>query len=399
MSLWLDPALPSEVDVVVIGGGIAGVSVAYQLAREGVSVALFESRQIGSGASGRNDGQLLLGLGEHYNRIVSQFGTEKARMLWEFIRDNNNNLKTTVMQMPSVDLQRRGGIRMAETEQEFAELQEAADLLHGEGRVCGLLSKQALCDILPVRGFHGALTLQGEAIVQPAEMTKGIARLAVGAGAKIYERQQVVDIVDGNDSQQVVILQDGRSVRTYMVVHCTAGLGTHLDKSGFLKSQIFPYRGQIIATDPLDGSKASAFDGYAMSSNFCYEYFRTYQNQFIIGGMRWSVKGQEEHTTDDTVINPDITANLKAYVDKHLPTLNGVDFPYSWSGIMAGTNDGLPLVGAIPGQSGSLALLAFNGYGLSFAYRAAEVIKDYVVDGKSSAPASSLFNPRRFIND
>jgi len=93
----------------------------------------------------------------------------------------------------------------------------------------------------------------------------------------------------------------------------------------------------------------------------------------------------------------EITKNLIAYTNKHFPTLRGAKFPHVWTGIMAGTKDGLPLVGEIPGQPGSFALLAFNGYGLSFAFKAGELIKDQIVDGQAHHPASSMFNPRRFV--
>ena len=89
MSIWLQSDLPSSTQVVVIGGGIAGVSVAYHLAKEGVEVVLFEAEEIAGRATGRNDGQMLIGTSEHYNRIVSQFGEEDARKLLGFVVDNN----------------------------------------------------------------------------------------------------------------------------------------------------------------------------------------------------------------------------------------------------------------------------------------------------------------------
>jgi glycine/D-amino acid oxidase-like deaminating enzyme len=61
MSIWLQKELPSKTQVVVIGGGIAGVSVAYHLAANEVDVVLLEAGEIACRATGRNDGQLLIG--------------------------------------------------------------------------------------------------------------------------------------------------------------------------------------------------------------------------------------------------------------------------------------------------------------------------------------------------
>jgi glycine/D-amino acid oxidase-like deaminating enzyme len=399
MSIWLQSDLPESTQVVVIGGGIAGVSVAYHLAKEGVEVVLFEAEEIAGRASGRNDGQVLLGIGEHYNRVVSQFGESDALRLGGFIRDNNRILKEQIVDSytPSEEWKHsaRHGLHMAESEQELEELKLSAALLYQTGVDCRMLNKEELAEFLPVEGFHGALYMSDETVVHPAELTRQIANRAQEFGAMIYPRHKVGD-VQSADEGYVVQLTDGREIKTLMVVHCTSALAVGLDRSGFLESQIFPYRGQIIATDELDEKIIAPFAGRAMSSNFGYEYFRAYQRRFVIGGMRWSVKGQEEHTIDDTVINHVITDNLLDYVDKHFPTLRGVAFPHAWTGIMAGTNDGLPLVGEIPGQSGMFALLAFNGYGLSFAFKAGELISDQIIHGSSGHPAAPMFSPRRF---
>jgi len=404
-SLWITetPAfpgnllpLPTNTEVVIIGGGIAGVSAALHLARGGVQVVLLEAGEIGGRATGRSDGQLLLGIGEHYNRVVSQFGLEAARNLWSFIRDNNIALKQEIVKsIPDCHLGDNGGLRLAETAAEWKELCETSELLAQEGILHTLIASEDLEKSLPIRNFIGGLRVPGEGTVQPLSMVCGLARLAHQAGAKIYTHHKVFT-VKSSDVDNIVCLPDGHEIRTLAVVHCTSALALHLDQTGFLESQIFPYRGQIMATDPLDDWQIDPFRGLAMSSNFCYEYFRTHQNRFTIGGMRWSVKGQEEHTIDDSVINPVINKNLQEYIDKHFSSLAGVKFPHTWTGIMAGTNDGLPLVGPMPGKIGMLVSLAFNGYGLSFAYKAGELIHDYIVNGKSDHPAAGMFSLRRF---
>lgn len=403
-SLWIReaPALdaggecPARTDVAVVGGGVAGICAALHLARAGADVCVLEAGEVASRASGRNDGQVLLGLGEHYNRIVGQFGDEDARALWAFIRDNNGGLRSEVHDA-GIDcgLTEAGGLRLAETEHEFAELQQAGALLATEGIDHRLVDAAGVRELLPAaEGFHGAMLLPGESCVQPAAMVRGLAALARSAGARIVQHAPVAAI-EGAMGQFDVRLADGRRLEATAVVHCTAALGAAIDRSGFLGRTVFPFRGQIIATDPLPDAVQERFAPYAMSSNFCYEYFRMHGGRFVLGGMRWSVKGEELRITDDGAHNPEVSRNLEAYARRHFPILADTPFPEVWTGIMAGTHDGLPLVGPMPGQPGAFAYLAFNGYGLSFAWLGGKLLADHVLKGKSDHPAAAMFDPRR----
>lgn len=404
-SLWLreatpfagGSALPTETEVAIVGGGIAGIATALHLAERGVRTAVLEQRVVAARASGRNDGQLLLGLGEHYHRIHGQFGTEKARLLWDFLRDNHEALRAAIARAGiDCDLQRSGGLRLAETPHEWTELQTAAALLAAEGKAHRLVPPAELSSWLPAGvAFHGALFLDGEAIVQPVRMVRGLASAAATAGAAIVEGADVVAI-DGDAGDFRLHLHDGRAVRAAIVVHCTSTLARSLDGSGLLARTVFPFRGQIVATAPLPAEVVRQFPGCAMSSNFCYEYFRVAGGRFVIGGKRWSVPGEQLGILDDDGHHPQITENLLGYVHEHFPVLRGVAFPHLWTGIMAGTADGLPLVGALPGAPGQFALLAFNGYGLSFAFLAGRCLAEQIVDGASAHPAMPLFAPRRF---
>lgn len=404
-SLWIAAAadlasntpLPDSVDVAVIGGGIAGVSVALHLAQAGVSVALLERQTIASRASGRNDGQLLLGLGEHYHRIHGQFGSERAQLLWAFLASNHDLMIAALREHRiDCDLQTRGGLRLAQTEHEWLELQEAAAVLTAEHKRHTLIPQRELPHWLPPAvGFHGALHLPGEAIVQPAQMVRGLAAAAVRHGATLAEHTPVL-AVRGDAGAFTLELAGDRSLRACAVVHCTSTLARELDPTGLLTRTVFPFRGQILATDPLPAELAAQFGPHAMSSNFCYEYFRMAQGRFVIGGKRWSVKGEELGIVDDDSHNPQITANLLGYVRDHFPCLRDAPFPHVWTGIMAGTPDGLPLLGALPGRPGTFVLGAFNGYGLSFAFLAGRCLAEMVVDGRCAEPAAAMFAPRRF---
>jgi gamma-glutamylputrescine oxidase len=404
-SLWLQQAepftanapLPERADVAIVGGGIAGVATALHLAQAGVDVVLLEQGVLAGRASGRNDGQLLLGLGEHYHRIHGQFGAERARLLWDFLRANHDALRAAVdARGIDCELRQDGGLRLAETPHEWTELQQAAALLAAEERPHRLVPPAELAAVLPAAvGFHGALLLHGEAIVHPVRMVRGLARAAAAAGARIVEHAPVTAI-DGEAGAFRVRTAAGACVEAAIVVHCTSTLARELDRSGLLSRTVFPFRGQVIATGPLPPDVAAAFPPYAMSSNFCYEYFRVAGDRFVIGGKRWSVPGEELGIVDDAGHHPQVTANLLAYVREHFPSLRDTAFPHVWTGIMAGTPDGLPLVGALPGAPGTFALLAFNGYGLSFAFLAGACLAATIAGERPPHEALPLFAPRRF---
>lgn len=405
-SLWIREAaelgsesqpLPDATDVVVVGGGVAGVSAALALARGGADVVVLEAGRVAGRASGRNDGQLLLGLGEHYNRIVGQFGRDGARKLWDFIERNQRAIRTEFVDDPSCcGLEVAGGLRLAETGHEATELDEAAALLNEDGIAHERLDAGAVAEVLPESvGFHGALRLPGEAVVQPARMVRALAARARDEGARIHEDSPVAGI-EGAAGSITVHLADGRRIGATAVVHCTSALARTLDPTGFLAAQVFPFRGQILATDPLPETTAARFPAAAMSSNFCYEYFRMHDARFVLGGMRWSVPGEQLGLVDDDSSDPRISANLEDYARRHFPCLEHTPFPHAWTGIMAGTSDGLPLCGALPGQSGVFALLGFNGYGLSFAHEAGRTVASLILDGRAEHPAAAMLAPRRF---
>lgn len=392
-------AAPADTTVAVIGGGIAGISTALHLARAGIEVSVLEAGEVAGRASGRNDGQLLLGLGEHYNRIHSQFGAAKAPLLWDFLQRNHDAMLAELREGEiACDLRHAGGLRLAQTEHEWQELQQAAALLTAENRAHELVPATGIAERLPLaQGFHGGLFLQDEAIVQPAAMVRGLAERARAAGATIAEHCAVASI-EGEAGAFTLQLADGRKVDAQAVAHCTSALAPHLDRTGLLARGLFAYRGQILATDPLPEELADRFPAYAMSSNFCYEYFRMHQGRFVLGGMRWSVPGEEQGIVDDTGHSQQVSDNLLRYAHEHFPALRDVPFPHVWTGIMAGSPDGLPLCGALPGQPGEFALVGFNGYGLSFAFLAGRSLAEMIVDGSSAHAALPMFAPRRLLD-
>ncbi len=394
----LNEPVQSPLDLVVIGGGVAGTSTAFHARREGLSVAILEKSAIASRASGRNDGQILLGLGEHFNRLVSQFGLEGTRKLWKFLERNSTETKAAIHRLGiSCELQEKGGLRLSISPSEQAELGESADLMAQEGIRHSLWTKAELEQNADwAKGFYGGLFIEEEAIFAPAAFVRGLAETFHREGGRIFEGEEVVRI-SGTAGDYCVETKAGLRLQASMIVHATSALAPDLDRSGFLRRTVFPFRGQILLTGELDPQLAARIPSFAMSSHFCYEYFRRHGSRLTLGGMRWSVKGEETGTCDDSVVNPQVTKNLWAWLETHIPEAVPAGIERVWTGIMAGTRDGLPLIGPVPGQQGEFVCCAFNGYGMGFGFLAGKVCCELMLEGRSEESGVVAFAPRRFV--
>src|SRR5712691_13405160 len=117
-------ALPDRTDILVIGGGIAGTSVMYHLARRRISAVLVESRHLAFGASGRNAGFLLAGVADCYAEAVRIFGREKAREVWHVTNENHDRMLEAV-EGDHVGHRRLRSATLASGDEERARLEES----------------------------------------------------------------------------------------------------------------------------------------------------------------------------------------------------------------------------------------------------------------------------------
>src|SRR5438093_6487677 len=184
MSIWLaDPAAPRaslgvdlSVDVAIVGGGIAGVSAAYLLARRGASVALVESRAIAAAASGRNAGFLLAGVAENFIAASRRYGENVASRVWGVTERNQTLVKEVVAREGiDCDLEWNGSLQLAGDEDESTEMLAGAVALLRRGHA------------LEIDEAARSVCVATDGAVHPARLVRGLAAAAERAGARIFE--------------------------------------------------------------------------------------------------------------------------------------------------------------------------------------------------------------------
>jgi gamma-glutamylputrescine oxidase len=344
-----EPApLPKRVEVLVVGGGITGVSLLRRLGERGVKAALVERDRLGFGASGRNAGFLLEGTAANYAEAVRSHGRKVAREVWAVTAENHLRLAEALAGRAGY---RRGGSRtLAASAAEEVQLAESAELMSEDG--------------WPVELIQRSILNPRDGELFPAE--------AVGALAADCMPGSIFEEVELTDLEVPPIAADE------VILATNAFTGQLLEGIA-----IAPVRAQMLATAPL-AIRVAERPTYADRG---YQYWRQLPTgELLVGGYRDRAEAEEVGYELAT------TATVQGHLDRHLAGL-GVTAPvtHRWAGTMGFTPDALPLVGRLrPGLS---ICAGYTGHGMAFAHLCARILVDNLLGGP---PPPEWLDPGRF---
>ncbi|MDA4125396.1 MAG: FAD-binding oxidoreductase [Thaumarchaeota archaeon] len=226
------PALETDIrkDVLVVGGGMAGVSTAFRLKKAGFDVALITRDEVGGPATGASSGVLYYGSGTNLVPAIRLFGEEKARLLWKETEGVIDEIVRLAKDGPIVcGVRTCGSIMVAKTQPEVEELQEEYAQMKNFGFPVRLLSGREVKEAYPLREFMAGLAYDGVGQVHPARFASGI----IGLNAlEVYENTPLLDWKEEDGG--VAVRTPKGTVRSSQVVLATNfepffGLEEHFD--------------------------------------------------------------------------------------------------------------------------------------------------------------------------
>ena len=365
------PALQGELvaDVCVVGGGFSGLNTAIELAERGMSVVLLEAHKIGWGASGRNGGQLIRGVGHGLDQFVPVVGTEGVRQMKlmgleavEIVRQRVERFQIACdLTWGYCDLANKPGDLegFAEDAQELRSL--------GYRYETRLLQANEMHSVVGSDRYVGGLIDMGSGHLHPLNLALGEAAAAQQLGVQLFEASAVTRI-DYGPQVKVHTLHGSVRAKT-LVLGCNAYLnGLNPELSG----KVLPAGSYIIATEPLTEAQARALLPQNMAvcdQRVALDYYRLSADRRLLFGGACHYSGRDPQ---------DIGAYMRPKMLKVFPQLAEVKIDYQWGGMIGIGANRLPQIGRLKDQPNVYYAQAYSGHGVNATHLAGKLLAEAI---------------------
>ncbi|PMY42307.1 MULTISPECIES: NAD(P)/FAD-dependent oxidoreductase [Pseudomonas] len=361
-------------DVCVIGGGFTGVNTAIELAQRGLSVILLEARRIGWGASGRNGGQLIRGIGHDVSGFARYVGAEGVRYLEQAGIDSVALVGQRVREH-GIDCDLRWGFcELANTPTQFAAFQAEQEHLAALGYVheTRLVAPQDMAQVVASSQYAGGLVDMGSGHLHPLNLVLGEAALAQSLGVRIFEQSPVQELIHGDSVQ--VRCASGTVRAGSLVLACNAHLD---DLEPRLSGKVLPAGSYIIATEPL--APALAAELIPLNLALCdqkvgLDYYRLSADRRLLFGGACHYSGRDP---------ADIGAYMRPKLLKVFPQLADAGIDYQWGGKIGITANRFPQVGRLRQYPNVYYAQGYSGHGVNVTHWTARLLAEAIHAGHS----------------
>jgi glycine/D-amino acid oxidase-like deaminating enzyme/nitrite reductase/ring-hydroxylating ferredoxin subunit len=385
--LWLDtpsrryPALHEsmKVDVVIVGGGVTGLTAAYLAAAEGKRVCLLERKRLIQGETGHTTAHLTGMTDARLGELVSSFGEAGASLGWF----------AGFFAIEEI-------ARIAKEEKIECDFRRVDGYLHesltgqGDGRE-ELLKEVELANKL---GFEVAfvertpivhkpgMRIPQQGLIDPAKYLSGLAEAIVRKGGNIFEESEVTSI----EGEPLVVSANGHRIeceKVMIATHVPLMGKTSLPSAVFQQSKLTAYSTYVVS----GRLKADGIEEVSLwDTSDPYFYLRTDR----LGDSARVIFGGCDHKTGQVTDTQQHYASLEAQLRAILPE---VQVDHRWSGQVIPPMDGLPYIGET--TKGQFAATGYDGNGMTFGTVAAVMFRDYLIGQQN--PWRELFSPERTI--
>ncbi len=353
-------------DVAIVGGGLAGLSAALELAGRGYDVRVLEARQVGAGASGRNGGQAIHGLACDPETVEGQLGLDDAKRVWAMSIEALDLLRERIA-AHAIDCEWRDGwLGLAIGARKAKALAQWADRLE---RVYGYpltrIAAPRVRDWIASPRYAGGIHDPRSGHLHPLKYTLGLARAAAAAGARLHEGTPVLKLEAGPAPR---LHCAGGTLRARQVL--LAGNVYLQGLAPALAARIMPVGTYIACSERLDPALAASLipsRSAACDTNFVLDYFRLTDDDRVLYGGRVSYS---------TLTPARLAESMRERMVQTFPQLANTKVEHAWGGFVDISMNRAPDFGRLRETPQVYYLQGFSGHGLALTGLAGRLVAE-----------------------
>ncbi len=367
------PAAPLQgavqADVVVVGGGFAGLSAALELAQQGLSVVLLEADRIGAGASGRNGGQAIVGYASGQGPFEEQLGARDAQRAWDLSVQAVELIGRRIT-THGIDCDwQRGYTYVADSPKKARALQDEFEDHQRRGVACTWAEGADVARFIRSPRYVAAFRENTSGHLHPLKYALGLARAAQAAGVQIFERSPVTGLQRGKTlvartPQGQVTARLGVLAGNCMLPEFGPQVAPEI------APRIMPVGTYMIGTEPLDDALCERLipgNAAVCDNNFVLDYFRFSADRRMLFG------GRVSYTT---MTPPNLKGVMAQRMGAVFPELANVAVPYVWGGFVDISMNRAPDFGRL--GDNLYYLQGFSGHGVALTGLAGQLVAEAV---------------------
>lgn len=372
-------------DVAIVGGGVCGAMLAYELSRQRVNVLLVDRKQPGTGATAASTAMLQYELDTPLLHLTEQRGHALALAVYQRWWSALEEIRKVVRRLDdNAGIAKRPSVFIAGSLMNSSELRAECRARTAAGIECSWIDGDTLYKRFGIVG-DSAIVSDGALELDPFRLALALLRTARRRGARIYGDTEVAAVAP--DRQGVTLTtQHGRQIRCTFAIFATGSEPPYFVDQGLVRKRTT----FAVASQPLDPLKLWSERCMMWEASDPYFYARlTPDNRVLMGGEDLD-HGRCAAAEDLTLASMKLLSKLRLRV----PQIRDIAAVNAWCGEISSTEDGLPIIDRIPESSRVGVVMGQGSNGITFSWIAAKVLAGMVM--AEPDPSQGLFSMKRF---
>jgi glycine/D-amino acid oxidase-like deaminating enzyme len=391
--------LPAAAEVIVVGAGMVGASAAYHLARAGMRPLVIEANAPAWGASGRNAGMALSGLGGHFPRVTRLVQEAGGRSILDYTTRSLDLLEAWDAELPGgIEWDRTGSLDLALDPEEETHVRRMAAAQAAEGLEVEVIGPDELRDLAPglaVDEVRAAKWTPGDGKLNPFRLCYRLLEAAAALGGRVATGVRVERLLARGGRVAGVATSHGDVAAGSVLLATNAwtpALASHVAPN------LTPIRETVCVTEMLDVRIGEP----GFETNQCNEYWRQMRSgEVLIGGYAVADHGMGIGQYSMTV-GPDVPPLLAGLLARLHPALRDARIIRCWAGLLDFAALEMPMAGPLPAADGTPLPGAYvsaglTGHGHPYAPILGLLLSELVAEGATRTLSLAPFDPRRYV--